>query len=194
MKVPQVSPVLGLLVLLAAVAKSASQPLPQTTPVCCCAAESQLDINPKPCSLCIAPWTLSPTLRGPAQPWFRGVQLLFLLLCSLAACLSLCQCPPRLVVAYFSRQAVRLQHFITKRCRLRGRHPRRSQGPRQRKTLQELPPLALPPRCPQTGSAWRSPQPSTQRSSSRWSHWRHQVLVWQLLCWVHSQVPAWGDS
>ena len=106
----------------------------------------------------------------------------------LAACLSLCQCPPRLVVAYFSRQAVRLQHFITKRCRLRGRQPRRFQGPRQRETLQALPPLALPPRCPQTGSAWRSPQPSTQRSSGRWSHWRHQVLVWQLLCWVHSQV------
>ena len=33
----------------------------------CCAAESQLDINPKPYSLCIALWTLSPTLPGPAQ-------------------------------------------------------------------------------------------------------------------------------
>ena len=38
----------------------------------CCAAESQLDINPKPYSLCIALWTLSPTLPGPAQQWFRG--------------------------------------------------------------------------------------------------------------------------
>ena len=39
----------------------------------CCAAESQLDINPKPYSLCIALWTLSPTLPGPAQQWLRSL-------------------------------------------------------------------------------------------------------------------------
>ena len=33
----------------------------------CCAAESRPDINPKLCSLCIAPWTLRPAIRGPAQ-------------------------------------------------------------------------------------------------------------------------------